>query len=148
MVPWAHPSPHLKWHLDRFSRFLQGCQTWILDGSVIFTRLHQCAPHVTRASLGPPESTTQTASRSVQSLLHGLQQSVVRHTRACPSAKNRLLAWGSLDPRKCMVAWAHLTVNPKWHLDRFIHFAQLMAVTLGHSFPQNCPFPCGIWTSV
>jgi len=22
MVPWAHPSQHLKWHLDQFCRFL------------------------------------------------------------------------------------------------------------------------------
>jgi len=21
MIPWAHPSPRLKWHLDRFGRF-------------------------------------------------------------------------------------------------------------------------------
>jgi len=24
MIPWAHPSPHLKQYLDQFSRFLQG----------------------------------------------------------------------------------------------------------------------------
>ena len=28
MVPWAHPSDPLKWHRDRFSRCLQGLQTW------------------------------------------------------------------------------------------------------------------------
>ena len=31
-----------------------------------FARWSQCAPHLTHASLGPAESTTQTASRSVQ----------------------------------------------------------------------------------
>jgi len=35
-----------------------------MDGSVVFTRLH-----LLHASLGSPKSSTQTASRSVQSLL-------------------------------------------------------------------------------
>jgi len=30
-----------------------------------FARWHQCAPHATHCSLGPPQSTPQTASRSV-----------------------------------------------------------------------------------
>ena len=37
-----------------------------MDGSVVFTRLCQCAPHVTHASLRPPEYRTQMTSRSVQ----------------------------------------------------------------------------------
>jgi len=28
MVPWAHPSPHTKWHRDQFSRF---CRTHTRD---------------------------------------------------------------------------------------------------------------------
>jgi len=36
-----------------------------MDGSVVFARLRQCAPYLTRASLGPPESIPQAASRSV-----------------------------------------------------------------------------------
>jgi len=59
----------------------------LTDGSIVFTRWRQCA-HVRGhiggtwriwlkcASFGPPESTTQTANRSVQPFLHSSQQSV------------------------------------------------------------------------
>jgi len=35
----------------------------------VFARLHQCAPHLIDTSFGPSESTTQTASRSLQPFL-------------------------------------------------------------------------------
>jgi len=35
-----------------------------MDSSIVFARRPQCVTYLTRASLGPPESTTQTASRS------------------------------------------------------------------------------------
>jgi len=41
-----------------------------MGGSGVFARLRQCAPHVTHTSMGPPESTTQTASRSVKPFLY------------------------------------------------------------------------------
>jgi len=50
-------------------------------------------PHVTHASLGPPESTTQTAFRSVQPFLLSLQHSAV-HARACFSPKKLPLCMG------------------------------------------------------
>jgi len=37
-----------------------------MDSAVVFARWRQCAFHVIHASLGPPESTPQTASRSIQ----------------------------------------------------------------------------------
>ena len=37
-----------------------------MDGSVVFARRRQCAPTSNTCSLRPPESTSQTASRSVQ----------------------------------------------------------------------------------
>jgi len=37
-----------------------------MDGSIIFARWRQCAPHLIRASLGPPESTFQTAPQSAK----------------------------------------------------------------------------------
>jgi len=45
-------------------------------------------PHVTHASLGPPESITQMASRPVQPFLHSSRQGVVRHVGARPSPQN------------------------------------------------------------
>jgi len=38
------------------------------DGSIVFARFHKCA-HPSNASLDPPESTSQTTSRSVQPIL-------------------------------------------------------------------------------
>ena len=47
-----------------------------VDGSVVFTRLRQCAAHPAHASLGPPESTSQMASPSLQPFLHSSWQRV------------------------------------------------------------------------
>jgi len=40
-----------------------------IDSSLVFARCRQCAPHLIHAFLGPAESTSQTASRSVQPFL-------------------------------------------------------------------------------
>jgi len=42
-----------------------------MDGSVVFARWRQCAPHLIHDSLGPSEPTTQTASQSIQPFLQG-----------------------------------------------------------------------------
>ena len=47
-----------------------------MDGTVIFARWHQCVPHLIHVSLDQPQSTAQTASRSIQSFLHSSRQSV------------------------------------------------------------------------
>jgi len=73
MLPLAHPSPCPKPHLSWFSHF---CTTHDRV-SLYFTmacpfRPQNClfswgsGPHLIRGSLGPRESSTQTASRSVQ----------------------------------------------------------------------------------
>jgi len=41
-----------------------------MDGSAVFARWRRCAPHLIHASLDPPESKSQTASRSVVPVLH------------------------------------------------------------------------------
>jgi len=70
VIPWAHPSPQPKRHLYRFSCFCtDDCRM-----STQFTKGHpfplrNCSfhgdldPHLIHGSLGPPESSTQTASR-------------------------------------------------------------------------------------
>ena len=74
MIPWALQSPQPKQHLDWFSR----CFTAHRRVSLYFKMDHPSPPqncpfpwgdvdpHVIHGSLCPPESTTQTASRSVQ----------------------------------------------------------------------------------
>ena len=75
----AHLSPQPKWHLDWFSRFCIDDRRVSLD----FTMGRPCFPsklplpmgdqnpHLTHGFLGPPKSSTQTASRSVQPILQG-----------------------------------------------------------------------------
>ena len=80
MIPWGVPSPQPKRHIDRFSRFCRETT------AVCLCTLQWDAPsppqtspfpwgdldpHVIYGSLGPPESSTQMAVRSVQPFLQG-----------------------------------------------------------------------------
>ena len=56
-----------------------------VDGSIVFTRWRQCAPHLTHASLGPPESIPQTTSRWVQPFCAGYRRVPLYFTMGCPS---------------------------------------------------------------
>jgi len=54
-----------------------------------------CPPiRATSASFSPPESITQTASRTVQPFFHISHQSVVGNVGACPSPSNYPFTWG------------------------------------------------------
>jgi len=62
MIPWAHPSPQPKRHLDQFSRFCT-------DDRRVFFYFTMGRPSPKCPSYGDldqPEFSTQTASRSVQ----------------------------------------------------------------------------------
>jgi len=79
MIPWAHPCAQPKRHLDRFSRFCTDDHRVSLYFTIgrHFPRQHCLFPlrdldsHPIHGSLGQPESSTQTASRSVQPFLRG-----------------------------------------------------------------------------
>jgi len=78
MVPWARPSPQPKWHLDQFSFFTQMTTKcpYTLQWNAPFPLKIACShgdldPHLKHGSVGPPESLTQLASRSVQPFLQG-----------------------------------------------------------------------------
>jgi len=78
MIPWAHSSPQPKRHLDRFSRFRTGdrrmslyLQWDVLSPSKLPLPMGDLDPHLMHGSLGSPESSTQTASWSVQPFLQG-----------------------------------------------------------------------------
>jgi len=92
---------------------------------MVFARLCQCAPHVTSASLGPPESSTETASRLVQPFF---SQLTAQCRRAWPVMYFPLKiapSHGGLEPHLIyMVAWANPTPRPKRHLDRFSRFCR------------------------
>jgi len=79
MIPWAHPSPKPKQHLDWLSHFCTDDRRV----SLYFTMRRpfppkklapsdgDLDPHLIHGSLGPSESSTPTASRSVQLFLQG-----------------------------------------------------------------------------
>jgi len=96
---------------------------------------------------GPPESTTQTANRSVQPFLHSSQQC---HW-ACPGMSFPLiiapLHW-DLGPSQHMLPWAHPSPNPNGISTGSAVFAQRTAespYTLQQAAlsPQKSPFPWG-----
>jgi len=60
---------------DFYAEF-QGKENLINKWSTVFARWRQCAPHLIRVSLGPPEFKSKTASRLVQPFLHGSADSV------------------------------------------------------------------------
>ena len=84
--PSAHLSPQSKRQIDRFSRFCTAACRVSLYFTMVRPFLPQncpfpwgwgSGPHVIHASLGPAESSTQTATRSRQPFLQG---SLVRQT--------------------------------------------------------------------
>jgi len=82
LLPSAHLSPQSKWQIDQFRRFCTAHDKkslylqWTLLSPKIAPSNGDLDPHLIRGSLGPPESSTETESRSVQLLLHRLLQSV------------------------------------------------------------------------
>jgi len=74
----------------------------------------RCASHLIHASLGLPESTSQTVSRLVQPFLHSSRQNVVGHARACPShaESGPHLIQGSLNPPEPITQAASRSVQP------------------------------------
>jgi len=99
-------------------------------------------PHVTHASLGPPESTTQTASRSVQPFLHSSRQSVFGHVQAFSFPKNCFFAWRS-RPMYTSTQRACRSVQP------FLHSSRKSSGMPGHVLsPKNCPFALGFGSPI
>ena len=66
MVPWTHPTEHPKLHLDRYRRFTAECRITLHWAAISLSNCPLAWKDLIRGSLGPPESTTQTTSRSVQ----------------------------------------------------------------------------------
>ena len=97
------------------------------DGSVVFTRWRQCAPRLIHGSLDPPDSASQTASRSVQPFLHSSRQTVPilystmgRHFPTLKIAASHGEIWTPSN------TWflAHSSPHPKQHLERICRFLQ------------------------
>jgi len=98
-------------------------------------------PHLMHSSLGPPESITQTASRSVQPFLHSSRQNVPKLYSGCPFPQKLPLSIGDLDPHLI-----HDSLGPSKPKTQTASqsigsavFAQMTAVSL--YFTMRCRFP-------
>jgi len=91
--------------------------------------------HLIHGSLSPPESTTQTAFRSVLPFLHSSPQSVPIFTMSHPSPSKLPLPIWDLDPHLIVVSWVHPSPQPKRHVDPIdtAVFAALGTVTDGQT---------------
>ena len=120
MLPWAHPSPNPKRHLDRFSRFCiahgieflyftTGCPYPLLK----IAPSHSVGSGLRHDSLGPPEFSTQTGSRSVQPFLYSSLQSVSILYNGPPLSTVKLpLPMGDLDPHLINGSFSHPSSQP------------------------------------
>jgi len=108
-------------------------------------------PHLIRGSLDPPDSASQTASRSIQPLLHSLPLSIHILYNGCPFPQKCLFLWGfgshlihdSLGPTKPITRTVSRSVQP------FLHSSPQSIPILYNEqpiSPKNCSFPWGIWT--
>jgi len=130
-----------------------------MDGSIIFTKLHQCAPQCNTCFLG---LTRVHNSNGITIGSAIFAQLMAERRWACPCMYFPLKTAHSLGaiwtPIQYMVPWANPSPNPKRHLDQFSRFStahgrELLYFTMGRSFsplkiaPSNggsLP-PCNIW---
>ena len=115
-------------------------------------------PHLIHISLGPPESTTQTAFRSVQPFLHSSRQNVPILYIGTPLSPFKIdpSHGGFGPPSKYMVPWVHPSPQLRRHLDRFSRFCrahdrdrqttplQLYCIAAGRIYVQYIVLRCGL----
>jgi len=92
-----------------------------MDGSIVFARLRQCAPHLRR--LLPRAHPTPYPKRHLNRFrrfctAHGRRPHYYTMGRPSPP-QNCHSAWGIWTPFKYMLHWTHPTQLPKQHLDLF-----------------------------
>ena len=103
--------------------------------------------HLIHGSLGPPNSASQTASRSVQPVLHSSRQTVPTLYSGPPLSPLKVApSHGDLDSHLTVLPWAHPSPHPRQLLDRFSRFCRAhnrdrqidspryCAVTIGHMY--------------
>jgi len=111
----------------------------------------------TCASFSPPKSTTQTANRLVQPFLQSSQQTVAILYNGLPFFTLELpLPWWIWTP-STTIPWAHLSPQPKQHLNRFSLFRTddcrvSLYFTMGRPLPikiahlhGECGLPSNTW---
>jgi len=123
-------------------------------GSVVFARWRWYAPHLIHASLGPPESKSQMASRAVQPFLDSSPHRVAilynwppvfpLNIASSHGDPNLHLIHGSVGPPESSTQIASRLLQP------FLHSSMQCIPILCSGTPlpplQNCPFPWETWT--
>jgi len=97
-----------------------------MDGSMIFARWRQCAPHLYGLPCAHPSPQPK---RHLHRFSHfcTAHRTVSHFTMALlfPSkVQNCPLPWGIWTPIEYMVPWAHPSPQPKRHLDRLSRFCR------------------------
>jgi len=122
-----------------------------MDGSVVFARSCQCAPHLIYASLCPYQCKSQTTSWSVQPFLHSLRQRVAILYDVSPfPPQNCLFPWGIWTPSNTWFLWSIWAIPEMASrlVQLFLHSSpQSVPILYSGSLPpkKNCPFP---WTTL
>jgi len=167
----AGPVPHVISISGERSRDMEGCRIceWVphwrgfMSISLVHFQGHKSqasltsalvSPNVKHASLGPSESITKMASRSVQPFLHSSRHTVVRDVGAWPTPQNYPFPCGYLNPHlTCFLGstesapqMASLSGQP------FMHSSwQTVPIFYNGTEPQFPPkllLPMGIWTAI
>jgi len=96
--------------------------------------LRERGVHLIHVSLDPPQSKSQTASRSVEPFSYSSPQSVpiLYNERPFPP-QNCHFPWGSAAPSNTRFLGSTRVLKFSTHLDRFSHFAGLSTVTDRHT---------------
>ena len=78
-------------------------------------------PHLTHDSLGPSEPTTQRASQFSSDVF---AQVTVQRDAPSPTKLPLPMDVADVDPNLIIVPWAHLSPQPKRHLDHLSRFCR------------------------
>ena len=160
MLPWAHPSPQLKRHLDPFSHF---CTVHVRVPSGMSRRALPLkiapshggsVPPSNMWFLAPPDLSSQTASRSGQPFLHSSRQKVPVLYNGRRFLQNSQFPCGnlgpswyihdSLGPSKPTTQTASPSVQPFLH--RCPQSVPILSNGRPLSIPKIAPSNGGIWT--
>ena len=156
VLPLAHPSAQPKWQIQWFSHFCTAHSRVSSDMPGHVLSLNKChfpwgsLPHLIHASLGPPESITQTASRSVQPFLDSSCQCRRAYWDMPFPLKIANSHGGSVPPfNRWFLMYTRLS-NPHGILigSAGLHSSRHKVPVLYNelSFPPKLPLPIGIWT--
>ena len=164
----AEPVPHVISISGEQSRDMEGCRIceWVphwrgfMSISLVHFQGHKSQASLTsalvsatvkHASLGPSESITKMASRSVQPFLHSSRRSVVGDVWACPSPSKLPTSYGRSEPPSN--TWFFVSTRLSIRIGISIGsavYAHLKAdspyILHRASFPQNCLFSRETWT--